>query len=253
MTAYIDNQRTRPRFRPIKAIGHMRNLLRDKEDTVQVFHIMEALNGNNMEKKVKAFALTPGGRAALDRRRSLPKILDDHDTLKALPEGTVGRAYVDFMEREDLTAAGLVEESEKWMQDYQTYDDDLEFLGHRYRDTHDLLHVLTGYGRDQLGETSVLAFSHAHNGGLGNLFIAYVGGRDLAKTAPKEANVMQSIREARQNGKACLSLLEEDIVELLKEPLANARRRMNIPEPKAYKSALNALHADGYVGELSAA
>jgi len=253
MTAYIDSQRPRPRFRPIKAIGHMRKLLQDKEDTVQVFHIMEALNGNNLERKVKAFALTKGGRAVLDRRRSLPEILDDHETLKALPDGTVGRAYVEFMEREGLSAAGLVEESEKWMQEYETFEDDLEFLGLRYRDTHDLLHVLTGYGRDQLGETSVLAFSHAHNGGLGNLFIAYIGARDLAKVAPRGANVMESIREARANGKASLSLLEEDIVELLREPLANARQRMNIPEPKAYKSALIALQADGYIGEQSAA
>jgi len=189
----------------------------------------------------------------LERRRELPPILDDHDALRKLPDGTVGRAYLAFMEREGLTAAGLVAESEKWWNDQERFDDDLEFYGERMRDTHDLYHVLTGYGRDQLGETSVLAFSHAHNGGMGNLFIAYVGARDLAKLAPNPALVRASIKEARKNGRDSLSLMTEDIVALLQEPLTEARARMNIREPLAYKAALSSLRDTGYDGELSAA
>jgi len=253
MKPHIDETRKVPRIRPLKAVHHMRKLLKDKEDTEQVFHIMDCLNGDNMWRKLDAFAQSEEGQACLELRRELPEILDDHETIKKLPEGTVGRAYVAFMEREGLSAAGLVEESEKWWDGKDRLEDDLEFYGRRMRDTHDLLHVLTGYGRDQLGETSVLAFSHAHNGGFGNLFIAYVGARDLAKNAPKSANVMESVREARKNGRGSLSLLREDIVALLAEPLEAARERMNIPEPVAYKSALGELQAEGYVGQLSAA
>ena len=253
MTPFIDPKRKTPRLRPLKAIGHMKALLKDKEDTEQVFHIMDALNGDNMRHKLLAFSKTEFGEQCLKQRRDLPTILDDHATLKALPDGTVGRAYVDFMVREGLSAAGLVEESEKWYDKQNSFDDDLEFFGYRMRDTHDLLHVLTGYGRDQLGETSVLAFSHAHNGGFGNLFIAYIGARDLAKTSDKSARVMESIKEARKNGRASLPLISEDIVALLREPLIDARKRMNIGEPKAYKSAIAALRAQGYEGMLSAA
>ncbi len=253
MKLQIDPSRKAPRIRPIKAARHMRKLLADKEDTEQVFHIMECLNGGSGLRKLKEFASTEKGAARMANRRELPEILDDHDTLKKLPAGTVGRAYVDFMEREGLSAAGLVEESEKWWGDNKPVEDDFEYYSRRMRDTHDLLHVLTGYGRDQLGETSVLAFSHAHNGGFGNLFIAYIGARDLAKIAPKSARVMDSVREARRNGRASLPLMEEDIVELLAEPLDEARRRMNIARPEAYKSALRELQADGYIGQLSAA
>lgn len=36
---YIDPNRPRAKFRPLKAMGHMNKLLADKEDTAQVFHI----------------------------------------------------------------------------------------------------------------------------------------------------------------------------------------------------------------------
>jgi len=253
MTIFIDDNRPVSRIRPIKAMGHMKKLLADNEDTEQVFHIMEALNGDNMIKKLKAFAKTESGSLRLQERRELPEILDDHETLKKLPDGTVGRAYVSFMEREGLTAAGLVEESEKWWEGQARFEDDLEFFGRRMRDTHDLYHVLTGYGRDQLGETSVLAFSHAHNGGFGNLFIAYIGAWDLRKNAPKDADIMSCIQEARRHGRASSALIQEDIVALLREPLSEARARMNIAEPTAYKAALSKLQAQGYTGQLSAA
>ena len=253
MTLNIDPTRKKYRIRPIKAMKHMKLLLADKEDTLQVFNIMECLNGSNSLRKFKKFSATEQGAARMSERRELPEILDDHETLKQLPEGTVGRAYVNFMEREGLSAAGLVEESEKWYDGQPRFEDDLALYERRMRDTHDLLHVLTGYGRDQLGETSVLAFSHAHNGGLGNLFIAYVGARDLKKGSPKSARVMNSVKEARRNGRDSLPLMSEDIVALLREPLEDARKRLNIREPLAYKHALSHLHDIGYDGQLSAA
>lgn len=253
MTPYIHENRKISSIRPLKAARHMKKLLADKEDTEQVFHIMDSLNGNNMTRKLTKYSKMGAGIKMFERRRELPEILDDHETLKKLPKNSVGQAYVAFMEREGLTAAGLVEESEKWWDDQEKFDDDLDYLGCRFRDTHDLYHVLTGYGRDQLGEISVLGFSHAHNGGLGNLFISYVGAWDLSKTVPSPKLVRASLREARKNGRAAHHLVLEDIVSLLAEPLEAARKRMNIAAPIAYKTALKSLEAVGYDGAMSAA
>ena len=249
----IHADRTPRRIRPLKAWGHMKNLLKDNEDTEQVFHIVDALNGNALITDLKKFAATPGGQARLTERRYLPEILDDHETLRKLPAGSVGQAYVDFMEREGLTAAGLVEESEKWWSGQDIYDDDVEFYGHRLRDTHDLFHVLTGYGRDQLGETSVLAFSHSQNNSRGNLFISYIGAWDLKKLAPRGSKIISVINEGRRNGKIAKKIVAEDIVALLAEPLDAARQRLGVQEPILYKRALSMLNDIGYEGQLSAA
>lgn len=221
-------------FRPLKAWRHFRNLVADKEDTEQVFHIIEALRGKSFYNRAKAYYATPRGKAALDANEYLPDILDDHETLKKLPEGTVGRAYVDFMEREGLTAAGLVAEYDRFRDKTVRYDDMMERYGNRQRDIHDMYHVLTGYGRDALGEQCVLAFTYSQNPNLGILFIAYAGGKVLTPHVPKGTPIYGAIRQAQKSGKAGEPISEQDIHALLAEPLVDARKRLGIPEPTEY-------------------
>ena len=129
----------------------MRNLIADKEDTEQVFHIIESLNGKATLRDFERFMASPNGPSLLAARTDLPAMLDDHDTLWALPQGTVGRTYVEFMEREGLSAAGLVAESQKFRASWDDHEDDLLWYLDRLRDVHDLFHIMTGYGRDALG------------------------------------------------------------------------------------------------------
>ncbi len=237
-TPFIDPNRPKPKRRPLKAWRHMQKLIADKEDTAQVFHIIEALNGDASRKDFDRFMRSPNGRELLDRRTFLPDLLDDHAPLKALPKGTVGRTYVDFMEREGLTAHGLVEESLEQRKTRETYDDDLLWFINRLRDTHDMYHILTGYGRDALGEDALLGYTHSQHGGLGIRFIAYMGNREIAKVAPKEARVKDVLAEARRNGKVATRIVEQDIEKLLDQPLNEVRERLNIQEPVLYKRAL---------------
>lgn len=235
--------RSHTSFRPLKAWKHFRNLIADKEDTEQVFHIIEALRGKEFLRNAKRYWDTPAGQAALARNEYLPDLLDDHASLKKLPEGTVGRAYVDFMEREGLSAAGLVAEYEKF--GAPKFDDMLERYGYRLRDTHDLFHVLTGYGRDALGEQCVLGFSYSQNPNLGILFISYAGGREIKKTLPKATPVYAAIREAQKVGKAAGRIAHQDIPSLLAEPLDAARKRLGIPEPVTYRRCHSVMRTAG--------
>lgn len=249
---YLDPARERPRIRPFKAMAHMHKLIADKEDTEQVFHIIDALNGDHIIRELDAFAASEAGRARIRERRYLPPLLDDHDALRRLPEGSVGRAYVDFMEREGLTAQGLVDESDKFFK--QAHGDLVEWFGHRKRDTHDLFHVLSGYGRDALGEASLLAFTHGQSGGgRGVIFIAWMGCRQIRKAVPRDIDIMACFREGRRNGEAAGRILAEDVMALLEEPLEAARARLAIAEPVAYKKALAEISRLGEPRETLAA
>lgn len=216
----------------------MQKLLADKEDTKQVFHIIEALNGNAIIKDFDQFLASPKGQEILAKRPYLPPMMDDHAPLRALPEGTVGRVYVDFMEREGLSAEGLVQESLAQREQYVEFDDDLMWYGNRLRDTHDLYHVLTGYGRDALGEDALLAYTHSQHGGRGVNFIVFMGSRQIAKQVPARARIKDVVAEARRNGKAAQRIVDQDIESLLREPLDEARKRLNIAEPVMYKRAM---------------
>jgi len=231
---FINSDRHIPRIRPLKALRHFRNLIANKEDTEQVFHIIESLNGRALLTDLEKFAATEAGQARIKTRRYLPPLLDDHAALARLPDGSVGRAYLDFMTREGLTAQGLVDEFEKFSKDWNGHDDIIDWYGNRLRDTHDLMHVLTGYGRDALGEACVLGFSYGQTKGRGVIFIAYMAGREVRKNAPTGAPVLRAVREGQYNGKAAKKICEEDIMILLEENLEEARMRLGIAPPQTY-------------------
>lgn len=234
------------RIRPLKAYKHFRKLIADKEDTTQVFHIVEALDGNNLTKDFERFMKRPDGEKRFEEKRELVPLLDDHARWKTLPQGTVGRAYVDFMEREGLSAQGLVDEYVRFGKDLgDFYPADVTWYGHRRRDVHDMMHILTGYGRDALGEASVLNFTNAQHGGFGIYFIAHMASLEVRKYAPKGSPVWKAVREARKNGSLAENIISQDIIALMEEPLEDARRRLNIKPPVSYQQVHETMRNEG--------
>jgi ubiquinone biosynthesis protein COQ4 len=243
--AFSHPDRPKGEFSPLKAFRHFRKLIADKEDTEQVFHIIQALRSRKAFDIAHKFWHSDKGQRVLGTERRLIDILDDHDTLKQLPAGTVGRAYVEFMEREGLSAAGLEAEYARFAEVGSRFEDGIDRYGDRQRDTHDLLHILTGYGRDALGEQCVLAFTYAQNRSLGIGFIAYAGGFELKRRVARSAPIMGAVREGQRIGKAAKNIVHEDIEALLREPLIDARKRLGIAEPVVYKAAHEVMRSRG--------
>ncbi|MDG5749472.1 Coq4 family protein [Qipengyuania sp. XHP0207] len=225
--------RPTPKYRPLHAVRSFRELLKDKENTAVVFQIYDALPSRSFLPRVRALALSETGETLRKYEPFLPPLLDDHEALRAYPEGSVAQAYCDFMEREGLTAAGLVEESQKAGR--PTYPDLIQWFGFRQRDTHDLMHVLTGYGRDALGEQCVLLFTHGQAPSQGHLLLGYAGSLHIKRLQrDSRAPVLKATREAHRTGKACPPLVGLSIRDLLAKDLREARAELNIPAPYWY-------------------
>ncbi len=231
---------------PVKALHHFRKLAADTEDTEQAFQIMTALGGKKSRGIADRFWHSNNGQRLIGGNERLIDVLDDHDTLKKLPAGTVGRVYVDFMEREGLSAAGLESEYAKFTRNIPCYNDGMQRYIDRLRDTHDLMHVLTGYGRDVLGEQCLFALTYSQTGNYGRLFIAYAGAIELKRRMRFSAPVLRAVREGQRIGKAARYVAQEDIVALLREPLDVARKRLNFPEPDLYHRAHSIMRAGGF-------
>lgn len=234
-----------PRIRPIKAWHHFKKLIADKEDTAEVFHIVEALAGKAFVRNATNFVNSPNAQDIMDRNLYLPTMLDDHDALRKLPANSLGQAYVRFMEKEGLTAGGLVAEFDRYGEGFERRNDLTEWYGNRMRDTHDLFHVLTGYGRDALGEQCVLSFTYSQNPNLGVLFIAYAGGLEMRKGFSGKIPVFGAIRQGQKMGKAAKRIAYEDIEKLLAMPLEDARKYLNIGQPTLYREAHDILRDQG--------
>ena len=233
------------RIRPLDAVRALRASFKDPDDTAEVVRIIDALSGKSGVRLLERFLAAPGSRAIVARDRTILEVLQDRDALAAMPVGSLGRTYFDFTAAEKISADGLVEATrEAAGYDEAEQDDVYGWYMERLRDTHDLWHVLTGYGRDLLGEAALLSFSYAQTRHHGFGFI--VGSvylRTFFPGAPTpvlripgvKARTRAMIRHGWRRGRASEWLPGQDWEALLSEPVEELRERLAISEPPVYE------------------
>ncbi|WP_086618498.1 Coq4 family protein [Erythrobacter tepidarius] len=236
-------------FRPLKVLHHFGKLVENKEDTEQVFHIIEATKGKRSHRQAWDFIQSPQGQRFLREAVDIPAMLDDHARWADCAPNSVAAHYIAFMKREGLSAAGLVAESHKWAPPESLPKDQTQWYFDRLRDTHDLFHVLTGYGRDALGEACLLGFTYEQNLNKGILFIAYAGARQIKKVSGTKAPLYAAVKEGRRLGKAAEKIAHQDIAALMREDITEARARLGIGTPEIYRQCLAVLSGEGIRSE----
>lgn len=217
------------------AFRALRKLLADNQDTTQVFLIMRALNGPSVRTNFFRLLKTVTGQTQAYRRVELAKRFADAATIASFAPGTVGAAYRTFLQDTGYSAQGLAEISS--VNRAINAETPFAWMGRRTRDVHDIWHLLTGYRADEtLGEAALVAFSFAQTGGWGWALIALA-------TAFKSMRVTRTtvfaraVLEGYRHGRRAAWLLGEDYEALLQEPLADARTRLGIAQPVAYRTA----------------
>ena len=143
----------RPRVHLGDAVVAVLALMADPSRLDQVFALGEALNGPAFARMLAQFEADPIGRDLLARRASLDTRSIDFAVLGALPDGTLGREYVRFLRDNGI-------DPEVWRPPH-AWEDRSSWLSHRLRQTHDILHVLTGCASDVAGEVVLQAFTFA--------------------------------------------------------------------------------------------
>lgn len=220
-----------PKMEFRKAWRALNALIADPEDTSQVFTIMRALTGKSFYKQYLKFRKNKMGAQVLEEKRNLIDTLVDREALKQYPEGTLGKAYIDFMIREGISAEGLAEISEDSYDEFE--DKDMERYAFRTRDMHDLWHVVTGYGRDGLGEVCVVAFSYAQTKQLGFAAIALMGAYDFSRRFPGN-RIFRAAWQAYRIGRNAEWFTGQDWEHLLTLPIEDVRKMLKVKTPDIY-------------------
>ena len=215
-----------------KAISAMRRLIANPEATEEVFVIIESLAGNALEKGFRRFEATATGQRILAEKRSLLDSLRDREMLSEQPKSSLAANYLNFVIKEEISADGLVEPSED-MRSTRNLDEDLLLFANRQRDMHDLWHTLTNYGRDELGEVCLLAFTCAQSPNRGIAFITLVGVYQMIKRYGWD--VPGAVLGAYRDGKKAQWLPAQDWEALLQQPIGEVRSSLNIRPPRRYQ------------------
>ena len=210
----------------------MRRLIANPEATEEVFVIIESLAGNALEKGFRRFKATATGQRILAEKRSLLDSLRDREMLSEQPKSSLAANYLNFVIKEEISADGLVEPSED-MRSTRNLDEDLLLFANRQRDMHDLWHTLTNYGRDELGEVCLLAFTCAQSPNRGIAFITLVGVYQMIKRYGWD--VPGTVLGAYRDGKKAQWLPAQDWEALLQQPIGEVRSKLNIRPPQRYQ------------------
>jgi ubiquinone biosynthesis protein COQ4 len=218
------------RFEPIKALRAARALAADPDDLPKVFTIIEALSGDTTVRMQRRFSRSEGGRRLLADRPDLVPLLEDREGLRRLPPGSLGRAYLDFVESENISAAGIKDADARGRAHADERPPVIAYLHQRLRDTHDLWHAVTGYRGDVLGETALLGFILAQTHNPGVALIVAIGLYKTLGSPSARALIVDGFRRGRR----AAWLPEQPWETMLALPVEEVRRRLRVGPPPAY-------------------
>jgi ubiquinone biosynthesis protein COQ4 len=218
-----------------RAFRELRALLDDPDDTDRAVDLVYALGTRAFERTFQRFAASATGRALLAERPSLLAALSDGDALARLPEGSLGRAYLAYLEQNHFEPGGLLavqaRVQERWEREEGVPP--LDELRAWFRDrtilAHDLFHVLTGYGTDEVGEATLLAFSLAQLGGRGQALLTFGAALETWRALGWRWIVYDF--RAWRRGRRAAWLVALPWEELLPLRLATVRRLARVADP----------------------
>lgn len=229
--------------KPVSAAIAVLKFLKDKEDTSQVFKVLDYLDGPQEERNYQRFASSETGKRLIRENADLAPVLCDRDWLKSLPPGSLGAAYLYFIESENISAAGLIE-AEKQANARSLYLEPARrmVISTGYQ-LHDMWHVVVGYGRNLVGEMAVLAFTYGQLDLKGIYIFALIMGlkeRVINLNVP----VFKILDEGRRLGRQAEWLLDQDWKALLAMPLEDVRKQLNVGAPETYLKYADYLQKD---------
>src|SRR5512138_3367021 len=128
-----------------KALTALAKVMVDPEQTEEVLTFNIYANAGSMKRRIGRFYTDPRGQQLYDEHRTIDSHTIDLDALAQLPEGTLGRAYADFLRSRNLTP-------DVFETPPQLTDPKAVYVVQRLRQTHDLWHVVTGYATDAASE-----------------------------------------------------------------------------------------------------
>lgn len=171
-----------------RAWRELRALIANPDDTDRALSFMNALGPGEFERHFQRFAASPGGRELIAARPVLVDALSDRAALARMPDESLGRAYLAYLERNGFSPDGLIAVQSRVQAQWEreaglpALDPVRSWFRNRTILSHDLFHLLTDYGTDEMGEATLLAFSLGQLSGRGQTFLTLGAAFEIWRT-----------------------------------------------------------------------
>lgn len=142
------------RLQSLRMVAGLATFLKDPSSLDNIFAISNSFKDGPLgEQTVRHLLSNSHFKALVDEGWRPAQI--DLQKLQTLPEGSLGRCYADQLISQGITPGTLIDTS--------PVHNANEFVVHRLRETHDIVHVLTGFGIDGNSEIGLQGFNLAQN------------------------------------------------------------------------------------------
>ena len=142
------------RLQSLKTVAGLTTFLKDPSSLDSIFAISNSVKDGPLgEQTVRHLLSNSQFKALVDEGWRPARI--DLQKLQTLPEGSLGRCYADQLISQGITPDTLIDPS--------PVTNANEFVIHRLKETHDIVHVLTGFGVDGISEIGLQGFNLAQN------------------------------------------------------------------------------------------
>jgi ubiquinone biosynthesis protein COQ4 len=232
-----------PRYDLPRAGRALAALLRDPDDLPQVFTLIDTMSGTAPHRLLFKMRRSESGARVLRNEPDIVPTLADREALRKLPEGSLGRAYLAFVESEGISAEGIRTASDAG-EEAERRPAMFDYIHQRMRDTHDLWHAATGYKGDVVGELSLLAFTLAQHW---NTAVAVIVVAGLIKGLGQGET--SAVIDGYRRGRAAEWLPGQEWEKLLPLQVSEVRARLKLGAPPVYRQVRTSeLRAEGVVG-----
>jgi ubiquinone biosynthesis protein COQ4 len=142
------------RLQSLRMVAGLADFLKQPDSLESVFKLAGSLKNSALSAQMFRHLLDQPQMAALVAENWRPPVIN-LDDLEQLPAGSLGHEYAHQLRSQGLTPDSLI--------DPNPITSPQDYVTHRLRETHDIVHVLTGFGVDGAGELGLQAFNLAQN------------------------------------------------------------------------------------------
>ena len=146
----------------------------------------------------------------------------DLSALQTLPAGTLGRCYADQLISQGITPDTLIDPS--------PINDERDYIVHRLKETHDITHVLTGFGIDGVSELGLQGFNLAQNRSPLAVMLIFGGMLTALQNDEPLAPMLRALAKGFQMGLDAELVISRKLEEGWDRPLYEWRNELKLPE-----------------------
>jgi ubiquinone biosynthesis protein Coq4 len=207
------------RIQSLRMVASLADFLKHPDSLDSVLNVSASLKDSALSAQMFRHLLANPSMASLVAEEWRPEPID-LDALERLPKGSLGHEYAHQLRILGLTPDSLI--------DPNPITTPQDFVIHRLRETHDIVHVLTGFGVDGPGELGLQAFNLAQNRSPLAVMLIFGGMLTALQNDEPLELLLAALARGFELGLKAECVIAQKLEEGWDRPVADWRQRLRI-------------------------